>query len=482
MTPDTDPNPKLNPHRQVSLDLLGVIASVEGRNWEQDAVPPVVLPLCGMLAANQSNPEVVGKCTQVLYAIAPCRGAPALIVADESALGGLIAALGQDNADENTLPLICLLAEEAITASVIAQQPTAIRALVNRSREECNSAGAEKLALPCLAGVVSRDATVCDALVNEGILGSLATLMNATALKPAEGSQAAQKLKAPPPPPPPVAETDDIGPRSVRGNSVGSPPPPPPAAGAPPPAYAKPSRATAHVAPAKPPIGLAETPGVEDALSIVAEVCKKEAHQDAVLTAGLVPCMVAALGLPSERLKETGASCIAQLSLTTKGRVATGDSGAVVGLVSVLTPAHSSPLKYTALCALDNLCHFHIGNCEALLASGGVGLLTELINSGESTVQTQAAWLVSNLVSSGTGGLQTLTTKELVQALVTAMGSPNEALSMQCAMALHALAYDEATRTLMMESGCKPVAERMKAGGNTAIAQVAERITHLLVV
>ena len=78
--------------------------------------------------------------------------------------------------------------------------------------------------------------------------------------------------------------------------------------------------------------------------------------------------------------------------------------------------------------------------------------------------------------------MEGLVTKDLVQALVAALGSPNEALAMQAAMALHSLAYHEGAKLMMMEAGCKPAAERMATGGATAVAQVAGRISNLLVV
>jgi len=163
--------------------------------------------------------------------------------------------------------------------------------------------------------------------------------------------------------------------------------------------------------------------------------------------------------LPADSLKEVAVSCIRMLALNRAGRVVAGDAGAVKELLSVLQSSPSTSLRVTSLHALDSLCHFNTVNIDAFLGSDGEAVITALMKEGESSVQTQAGWVASNLISSSPAAAKRFVNVDAISAFGSALGSSNETLVIQSAMCLHSLAHDDVARGLMLENGYRSLSE-----------------------
>jgi len=345
--------------------------------------------------------------------------------------------------------------------------------------------------LATLARVVAVSATVCDQVVEAGILPALQALFGSSSASASTSSNSTTILPPPPPSAPSLVSlsddtTEQAGSDLDSTAALPPPPPPPPAAASssePPPMY-KPSPTKPPASPspaaAAPKAVAGSNVGVEPALQIIKAVGSNEQHSGAILAAGLVPCLVSSLSLSMDSLKALAATAIAQLSISASGRASCGDCGAVEALLDLLSGGSNSGLKLEALQALDNLCHFSSANCERLSKNEGGKVLSTLVKEGEPSVKPYAAWTISNVVMARGSDTRSFVDLQMIKALVSAAGSTNDALAMQGVMALHGLAYNEDAKRMMHEAGCRGVVDRTNSARHAAFKQVARQLSEIL--
>jgi len=220
-------------------------------------------------------------------------------------------------------------------------------------------------------------------------------------------------------------------------------------------------------------------PAAQHALAIITEASGTDAHVPGVLEAGLLPGMVNALQSSSETIQVSAATGVGRLAVSAAGRAAASETAVVGALLGLTGSAASTYLRLKALSTLDSLLRFSPKNCQAFFAEGGVALLTELIEDAEQDLRVSAAWTLSNLALGSGSDAQCLGETRLIEALVAAMSSPNEALAVHGTMCLFNLSCLEENRQLMVKAGCPAVAKHV-AGQQGASSHVAAELSALL--